>query len=123
MEICIKSKQIYEEHEDEIIENHVAEIIYLDEGFKMIYDDTSLYFDGESLSLTKTNMNLEIKVGSRCTSKVTTPYGDIPLDVEGKDINFCKTPFKFDVRYLIKIGNTKEYINELQIYDTCQIAI
>ena len=117
MKIVIKSKQIYEDYEDEILESYDAEILYVDNGFKLVYNDTTLYFDGECVFLKRPNFNLEIRVGIKTISKLITPYRDIQVEVMGKKINFVKSPFEIDFTYSIKVGNTEEYINELQIYD------
>jgi uncharacterized beta-barrel protein YwiB (DUF1934 family) len=57
-----------------------------------------------------------IEKAKKNTMKYDTPYGEIKLEMEGKEIEFKKDgPILLKISYLIKIENVKEYINELQI--------
>lgn len=115
IKIEIKSSQIFEDYVDNVFEVHDAYLAYMDDGFKLIYDDVILYFDGESVCLKRDGMNLKIKLDVKTVSKIITPYGEIDIEIKGEKMSFYKSPFGFKIRYLISVGNTKGYINELEI--------
>ena len=113
--IKISSKQIFEEHEESFSEEHECEIIYLEDGFKILYDNCEVSFDGEKVFVKNDNMLLEIEVGKKNSAKMNTPYGAIELETVGDKVDFENNPFRFEMRYFIKFGNAEQYVNELQI--------
>ena len=115
VKIRINSKQIFEEHEESFSEEHECEIIYLEDGFKILYDNCEVSFDGLKVFVKNDNMLLEIEGGKKNLTKMNTPYGAIELETLGDKIDFVREPFDFKMRYFIKFGNTEQYINELQI--------
>ena len=113
--VKINSKQIFSDYEDSFSEEHDCEIIYLDDGFKILYDNCEVSFDGVKVFVKNSNMILEIEINKKTFAKMNTPYGKIELEVIGDNINYIKNPFEFSMRYFIKLGNTEKYINEFQI--------
>lgn len=113
--IRINSNQIFENHEDSFFEEYESEIVFLEDGFRILYDNSEISFDGEKVFVKNSNMVFEVEIGKRSLTNMNTPYGVIELEITGEKFNFIKEPFCFDLRYFIKFGNTEKYINELQI--------
>lgn len=113
--IRINSKQIFENSEDTFSEEHECEIVLLEDGFKIIYDSGEIIYDGVKVFLKSASTNLVIEQGIKNSSKMNTPYGAIEIEVFGEKINYMCEPFNFEVRYFIRMGETKPYINELQV--------
>lgn len=113
--IKISSKQIFEKHEDSFSEEHDCEIIFLEDGFKIMYDDGEIIYDGEKVLLKNESTFLEIEEGAKKLASMNTPYGILDIEVTGDRISFKENPFCFEVKYFIKIGDNAPYINELQV--------
>ena len=119
MKLEIKSKQIYETHVDnELTETHECEIELFEDGFVINYGLNSICLKDDVLSINRESTSLKIENGKSNVSKLSTPYGNIQLEVTGESLSFNKNPFLLEVRYKIKIGNTDEYINEIQVVVT-----
>ena len=114
--IRINSKQIFENYEDSFSEEHECEIIFLEDGFKIIYDIGEIIYDGVKVFLKGNSTNLIIEQNIKNLSEIHTPYGAIEIEVSGDKINCTYEPFNLEVRYFIKMGETKPYINELQVF-------
>lgn len=113
--IRINSKQIFENSEDSFSEEHECDIIFLEDGFKIIYDNGEIIYDGLKVFLKSDYTSLIIEQGVKNFSKMHTPHGIIEIEVSGEKINYIYEPFNFEVKYFVKMGETKPYINELQV--------
>lgn len=114
--VRIVSKQIFEDYEDCFSNEYECEFIYLEEGFKILYDSGEVVYDGCQLLVKNNTSFLVIEKGVKNDASMNTPYGKISIEVTGEKILYTEQPFSFEVRYAIKLGNTKEYINELGIF-------
>lgn len=115
MTFLINSKQIFEEHVDEISEKHTGEIIWLDDGFKVNYDNSEIFVTQNVLVVKTENMTMTIEPNKTNLSKIQTPYGIIDLEIAGEYVKWEREPFLLKVRYRLKMEQTQEYINELQL--------
>ena len=115
LKVKINSKQIFENYEDSFSEEHECDIIYLEDGFKILYDNCEVSYDNGKVFVNNNSVFMEIEVDNKNIAKMNTPYGVIDLEVIGEKISFNRNPFCFEIRYAIKFGNTEQYINELQI--------
>lgn len=115
MTFLINSKQIFEEHVDEISEKHTGEIIWLDDGFKVNYDNSEIFVTQNVLVVKTENTTMTIEPNKTNLSKIQTPYGIIDLEIVGEYVKWEREPFLLKVRYRLKMEQTQEYINELQL--------
>lgn len=109
------STQIFEQHVDNISEEHMCNVDICDKGFEISYECCNIKLFEEKLTIDKEFMKLEIEIAKRNFSKMVTPYGQIDIEVEGKKLNWTQKPFSLKTSYNIKLGNTSEYVNELEI--------
>ena len=115
MKLNIKSKQIYETHTDEITEEYEAKINFFENGFEICYDICKIKLENDCLYIEKPEMKLKIIKETETKNLFKTPYGNIEILVKGIDYTWNDNPFQLDLKYILKLGNTTEYINELQM--------
>lgn len=113
--IKIKSNQIFEEHVDSIEEEYKCVIEKFENGMKIVYDNNEITVKNGKVIIERENTQLTIEKNVRNVMKYQTPYGTIDIEVEGKEIEIYEKPLVVKLSYFIKVGNAKEYKNELQI--------
>lgn len=115
MKISIKSKQIFEEHFDQVEEQKEAKLTCFDKGFEIIYDNTKVKFQDNVLWVDTVDLSLKIEEQKENVASMKTPYGIIDINVIGEYIKWINEPFSLNIKYKLKLGGSAEYINELQI--------
>lgn len=115
MKILINSKQIFEEHEDKVFEEYHGDVVLIEGGFELKYDESKIIFRENKLIVTTQNTSMIIEVNRTHLSSLQTPYGVIELEINGEYMEWQENPFLFEVRYKVKMEQTQCYINELQI--------
>lgn len=113
--IKIKSKQIFEEHIDSFEEEYESVIETFENGMKIVYDNNIITIQDGIAIIEKVNTKLRIEEKVRNVTEYHTPYGMIELQIEGKEVEISDKPIILKLSYFIKVGNAKEYMNELQI--------
>ncbi|MBQ9314577.1 MAG: DUF1934 domain-containing protein [Clostridia bacterium] len=113
--VMIKSSQIFGEHIDSIEEEHDAILEKFENGMKIVYDNTSITILDEVVMIDRENSKLVIEKEKRNSTEYVTPYGNIAVEVEGKEIKISEGPIMMELSYIIKVGNAKDYLNKLQI--------
>ena len=80
-----------------------------------LFDLYVVVFLDDVLNVITEGSCLKVESNKVNSSILKTPYGDIKLEITGEYIKWIKEPFLFEIRYKIKMEQTKEYINELQL--------
>jgi len=111
----IKSRQIFEEHIDSYIEEHDGLIEKFENGLKIVYDNIVILVQDEMVLIHKENMKWIIEKEKKNIGEYHTPYGIVEVELQGKEVRILEEPVILKLSYWIKIGNAKEYVNELQI--------
>ena len=113
--IKMKSSQIFESHSDSFEKEYDAEIERLEDGIKIVYDNTIILIQKDMVHIQSGNNTLNIEKHARRKTKYHTPYGVLSIETEGKEIIVEEDAILLQLQYLMKVGNTKEYTNHLQI--------
>ena len=117
--IIVKSKQFLDTHVDEIEEEHECLLEVIEKQIKIVYDNTVVIISKESAIIEKDNSKLVIQVGKRNRATYSTPYGNISIEIIGKEIKYTENiQMNFKITYSIKLGELNEYVNELQLLIT-----
>lgn len=113
--IRIKSSQIFEEHVDSIEEEYECTIEKFENVIKIVYDNSVITIQDKIVMIDREKGKLVIEDQIRNCMKYETPYGTIDIETQGKEIQLIEAPFILKLSYYIRVGNAKEYVNELQI--------
>ncbi len=116
MNLIIKSKQIFESHTDMVEEKHNCNIVFFDKGFRIEYDNYEIKYKNNIFYILKPEMELRIEIEKEFCSTINTPYGYMSIAVKGIEFSWNKEPFNCYLKYSIKLGNTENYINEMQMF-------
>lgn len=111
----IKSSQIFGGYTDSIEKEYESYVEKIENGIKIVYDNNSITIIENTVLIENENSKMKIEKEKKNLSKYNTPYGVIDIEIEGKEIVITEGPILLKLSYYIKVGNTKEYINEVQI--------
>ena len=87
----------------------------LENGIKIVYDDTVITLIESIVIIENKKTKMQIEQAKKNSIQYKTPYGTIEMVTEGKTLELVEEPFLVKLSYQVKIGNAKEYVNELQI--------
>lgn len=120
MNIKIKSKQIYEDHEEsfeEIYEDYKIKL--LDKNIVINYNGVEIIFHKEKnvVEIKRKENNIFIELNKENESVYETPYGKMIMRTYGEKISIEEKPFILNIKYKITLGNVAEYKNIIEILE------
>ena len=120
MNLIIKSKQIYDDHEDEIEEKYENyEINILDKSIMIIYNDNKIIFDKlkNIITINKLENSIFIELNKENEILYKTLYGNCTLKTIGEEFFISYKPFKLVMRYKVILEDIVNYKNIIEIFE------
>ena len=117
MKIKVIGTQIYDEHEEKVIQEYENAVIEIKDVLKIKYDGGEIIFDKLSNIVTLNNGGNEIVIELNKEKILTynTPYGIISMKTYGEEIISYENPFRVIIKYKIELNGTSAYKNIAEI--------
>ena len=120
MKIRIKSTQIFENHQETVVEEiEDAEVSFLDGVMRIKYGENEILVNQleHELNLNRTQNSLKVKVNEKNVLNYETTYGKIILETYGEQIEIQEIPLKVILKYQITLNGTEEYSNIVEMIE------
>ena len=110
MKIKVIGTQIYDEHEEKVIQEYENAVVEFKDVLRIKYDGGEIIFDKLSNIVTLNNGGNEIVIELNKEKILTynTPYGIISMKTYGEEIISYENPFRVIIKY--KIINSKDVL-------------
>lgn len=117
MKIKVIGTQIYDEHEEKVIQEYENAVVEFKDVLTIKYDGGEIIFDKLSNIVTLNNGENEIVIELNKEKILTynTPYGIISMKTYGEEIIAYENPFRVIIKYKIELNGTSAYKNVAEI--------
>lgn len=117
MKIKVIGTQIYDEHEEKVIQEYENAVVEFKNVLRIKYDGGEIIFDKLSNIVTLNNGGNEIVIELNKEKILTynTPYGIISMKTYGEEMIAYENPFRVIIKYKIELNGTSAYKNVAEI--------
>lgn len=117
MKIKIIGTQIYDEHEEKVVQEYEDAVIEIKDILTVKYNGGEIIYDKLSNIVVLKNGGNEIviEVNKEKCLNYNTPYGIITMKTYGEEIILEENPFKVVIKYKIELNGTSSYKNVAEI--------
>ncbi len=120
MNVKLKTKQIYDEHEEiqEAFHENI-EVNRLEEKIIIELDNQKIIIDKKecTLEILREKNDILIKQNEEKNLNYETPYGKIKMTTIGEEIQIEENPLKIIVTYKITMNDQIKYKNQIEIVE------
>lgn len=120
MNVKLKTKQIYDEHEEiqEALHENV-EVNRLEEKIIIELNNQKIVIDKKecTLEILREKNDILIKQNEEKNLNYETPYGKIKMTTIGEEIQIEENPLKIIVTYKITMNDQIKYKNQIEIVE------
>lgn len=120
MNVKLKTKQIYDEHEEiqEALHENV-EVNRLEEKIIIELNNQKIIIDKKecTLEILREKNDILIKQNEEKNLNYETPYGKIKMTTIGEEIQIKENPLKITVTYKITMNDQIKYKNQIEIVE------